>query len=79
MSLRYNDFIALLTKAIQEQQEIIDDLKKENKQQNIKIESQSTDIKSLLSRMQKIENATRINQLVLESRLDGTDSESSSE
>ena len=61
MSLRYNDFIALLTKAIQEQQEIIDDLKKENKQQNIKIESQSTDIKSLLSRMQKIENATRIN------------------
>ena len=61
MSSCYNDYRALLAKAIQEQQEIIDDLKKENKQQNIKIESQSTDIKSIMARMKKIENETGIN------------------
>ncbi|NNK73137.1 MAG: hypothetical protein HKO94_08085, partial [Flavobacteriaceae bacterium] len=47
-SLRYNDLIALLTKAIQEQQEIIED-------QSSKIKSQDSDIRNLMARMQKIE------------------------
>ena len=54
LSLRYNDLIALLTKAIQEQQEIIES-------QNSKLEKQDSDIKGLMARMQKIENATGIN------------------
>ena len=54
MSSCYNDYRALLAKAIQEQQEIIEE-------QNIKIESQSTDIKSIMARMKKIENETGIN------------------
>lgn len=41
ISLRYNDFIAILTKAIQEQQEII--------------EQQKTEIKTMSSRIEKIE------------------------
>ena len=39
LSLRYNDFIALLTKALQEQQGIIEN-------QNYKIEQQSTELKA---------------------------------
>lgn len=54
MSLRYNDFIALLTKAIQEQQEIIEE-------QNSKLKEQDSDIKILMARMQKIENVNGIN------------------
>ena len=41
MSLRYNDFIALLTKAIQEQQEII--------------ENQNTKIETILKRVEQLE------------------------
>ena len=55
MSVRYNDLIALLTKAIQEQQVIIDT-------QNSKIEAQATEttqqnitIESLLLRMTALE------------------------
>ena len=40
LHLRYNDFIALLTKSIQEQQAVINNL-------NDKIETQEIDIKSL--------------------------------
>jgi hypothetical protein len=54
MSLRYNDFIALLTKAIQEQQEIIEE-------QNSKIESQNNEIKSLTSEQQSTNN--RLNKI----------------
>ncbi|RLD23270.1 MAG: hypothetical protein DRI54_07550, partial [Bacteroidetes bacterium] len=54
MGLRYNDFIALLTKAIQEQQEIIEE-------QNSKIESQNNEIKSLTSEQQLTNN--RLNKI----------------
>ncbi len=55
LSLRYNDFIALLTKGMQEQQEIIET-------QNYKIEQQSTELKTqtinyykLLKRVEQLE------------------------
>jgi len=48
MSLRYNDLIALLTKAIQEQQQII-------KNQEARLKSQQADIDNLMFRMQKME------------------------
>jgi len=63
LSLRYNDFIALLTKAVQEQQEIIENLKNTNSQQsaklevqNIKIETQYKNYGKLLKRVEQIEN-----------------------
>ena len=52
MSLRYNDFIALLTKAIQEQQEIIENLKDENEHQN---KQQNNTIEKLLKRVEQLE------------------------
>lgn len=48
ISLRYNDFIALLTKAIQEQQQIIET-------QNAKIENQNKNYKKLLKRVEQLE------------------------
>jgi len=66
MSLRYNDFIALLTKAIQEQQEIIESLQSTvtGQQSEIKTltselvkhkDEQNKNIKHLLKRMQQLE------------------------
>ena len=52
MSLRYNDFIALLTKAIQEQQEIIES-------QNKKLDSQDNNYEKLLKRVEQLEVATQ--------------------
>ena len=59
LSLRYNDFIALLTKGMQEQQEIIET-------QNYKIEQQSTELKiqtnnyeQLLKRVEQLEGLTQ--------------------
>jgi len=51
ISLRYNDFIAILTKAIQEQQDIID-------HQNEKIESQDRNYEALLKRVEQLEFAS---------------------
>lgn len=48
LSLRYNDFIALLTKAFQEQQEIIE-------QQKTEIETQNDNYKKLLKRIEQLE------------------------
>ena len=49
MSLRYNDFIALLTKAIQEQQDIIEEQNGEIKSLQSSVGSQQSEIKSLQS------------------------------
>ncbi|WP_339895763.1 tail fiber domain-containing protein [uncultured Algibacter sp.] len=58
MSLRYNDFIALLTKAIQEQQDIIDSLQST-------VGSQQSEIKSLQSAVfsQQSDFNTRLKQI----------------
>ncbi len=50
LSLRYNDFIALLTKAIQEQQEIIE-------QQSTEIEAQNINYEKLLKRIEQLEKS----------------------
>ena len=62
MSLRYNDFIALLTKAIQEQQEIIEEQKMQLNAQTLKIEEQDNkndkqdnNIEKLLKRVEQLE------------------------
>ncbi len=55
ISLRYNDFIALLTKAIQEQQEIIE--KQNNEIKSLTAEQQATD-----QRLNKIEEFLKISQ-----------------
>jgi hypothetical protein len=52
MSLRYNDLIAVLTKAIQEQQEIIE-------KQNEKLDSQDKNYEKLLKRVEQLEVATK--------------------
>jgi len=64
MSLRYNDFIALLTKAIQEQQEIIEEQKSEIKSQqneinsiNLKMVKTQESQKAILARLLQLESA----------------------
>ncbi len=58
MSLRYNDFIALLTKAIQEQQEIIEKQNKVNLKQTAELESHKSNYEKLLKRVEQLELAT---------------------
>ncbi len=55
MSLRYNDFIALLTKAIQEQQEIIESLKGELKAEKSENIQQNGNYAKLLKRVEQLE------------------------
>ncbi len=50
LSLRYNDFIPLLTKAVQEQQQIIE-------QQTSEIEAQNNNYEKLLKRIEQLEKS----------------------
>lgn len=62
MRLRYNDFIALLTKAIQEQQEIIDAQKSEINLLNSELIVSKRERKLFDSRLEQLEIAIKINQ-----------------
>ncbi|MFK5878290.1 MAG: tail fiber domain-containing protein [Flavobacteriaceae bacterium] len=55
LSLRYNDFIPLLTKAMQEQQEIIENLKAEVEEQKSEIDGLTATLEPLQNRLFKIE------------------------
>ena len=55
MSLRYNDFIALLTKAVQEQQAIIDNQKKEIETLSAELEDSEAQQKDFDKRLKAIE------------------------
>ncbi|NNC44526.1 MAG: hypothetical protein HKN99_01420, partial [Winogradskyella sp.] len=55
ISLRYNDLIALLTKAIQEQQDIIDGQKTQIKKLATDNTSLTDTVSDLISRVEKIE------------------------
>ena len=57
ISLRYNDFIALLTKALQEQQEIIEQLNNENEQQSTELKTQTNNYEKLLKRIEQLEKS----------------------
>ena len=55
MSLRYNDFIALLTKAIQEQQEIIEEQQEVNINQSNELNTYKSNYEKLLKRVEQLE------------------------
>jgi len=57
ISLRYNDFIAILTKAIQEQQAIIEKQNELNSRQSAELEIQKNNYKKLLKRVEQLELA----------------------
>lgn len=61
LSLRYNDLIPVLTKAVQEQQLIIEKLQKTNETQQSSLKEQNEKYQALLSKVEVIEKKLLIN------------------